>query len=53
MKDSPPALRRVNLKVSPALAQIVESAIDRRPSSRPQSLPDLLAALKKASAPTR
>jgi serine/threonine protein kinase len=52
-KDSPPALRRINLKVSPPLAQAVESAIDRRPEGRPQSIPDLLAALKKASAPVR
>ena len=52
-KDSPPALRRINMKVSPALAQAVESAIDRRPASRPQSIPGLIDALKKAIAPAR
>ena len=52
-KDSPPALRRINLKVSPALAQVVESAIDRRPTARPQSISDFLVALKKAAAPAR
>ncbi len=50
-KDAPPALRRINLKVSPALAQVVESAIDRRPEKRPASIADFLAALKKAVAP--
>jgi len=50
-KDAPPALRRINMKVSPALAQVVESAIDRRPDMRPQSLADFLAGLKKAAAP--
>ena len=52
-KDSPPALRRINLKVSPALAQVVESAIDRRPAARPPSIAEFLAALKKAAAPVR
>lgn len=51
--DSPPALRRINLKVSPALAQVVESAIDRRPEGRPQSIRDLITALKKAASPVR
>ena len=52
-KDSPPALRRINLKVSPALAQVVESAIDRRPAARPQSIPDFLAGLRKAATPIK
>jgi serine/threonine-protein kinase len=52
-KDSPPALRRINLKVSPALAQIVEAALDRRPAARPKSLPEFLAALKTAATPVR
>jgi pSer/pThr/pTyr-binding forkhead associated (FHA) protein len=52
-KDSPPALRRINLKVSPALAQVVESAISHRPEARPQSIADLLVALKKAATPVR
>jgi serine/threonine protein kinase len=52
-KDSPPALRRVNLKVSPALAQVVESSIDRRPAMRPQSIGAFLAALRKAAAPPK
>jgi serine/threonine-protein kinase len=52
-KDTPPALRRINLKVSPALAQIVEAAIDRRPAARPQNIPVFLGALKAASTPNR
>jgi pSer/pThr/pTyr-binding forkhead associated (FHA) protein len=52
-KDSPPALRRINLKVSPALAQAVEAAIDRRPEARPQSIEGLIEVLKKAAAPGR
>jgi hypothetical protein len=49
--DSPPALRRINMKVSPALAQLVESSIDRRPEARPATIEGFLAALKKAVAP--
>jgi serine/threonine protein kinase len=52
-KDSPPALRRINLKVSPALAQVVETALDRRPAARPQSIPDFLAALRRAATPVK
>jgi hypothetical protein len=51
--DSPPALRRINLKVSPALAQAVESALDRRPEARPQTIPAFVQALRAASAPPR
>jgi hypothetical protein len=50
-KNAPPALRRINMKVSPALAQVVESALDSRPESRPASIDAFLAALKKATAP--
>jgi serine/threonine protein kinase len=52
-KDSPPALRRINLKVSPTLAQVVEAAIDRSPASRPQSIADFLAGLRKAAQPAK
>jgi len=34
----PPALRRINMKVSPALASAVESSLDRDPGSRSESL---------------
>jgi pSer/pThr/pTyr-binding forkhead associated (FHA) protein len=44
--ESPPALRRINLKVSPALATVVEQAIDRDPARRPALLEDFLARLK-------
>lgn len=50
-QDTPPALRRINLKVSPALASVVEGAIDHRAGERPQSLPEFLAALKRAAVP--
>lgn len=46
--ESPPALRRINLKVSPALAQAVEKAIERSPADRQQTLADLLAQLRSA-----
>jgi serine/threonine-protein kinase len=51
--DSPPALRRINLKVSPALAQAVESALDRRPDARPQTIAAFVQALRASSAPPR
>lgn len=44
--ESAPALRRINLKVSPALATTVEAAIARDPEKRPASLEDLLDKLK-------
>jgi serine/threonine protein kinase len=50
-QDSPPALRRINLKVSPALAQIVEAGIDRLPQARPQSISDFLVGLEQATVP--
>ena len=49
LNESPPALRRINLKVSPALAKVVESAIDRSPDERPQTLNELLEQLRKVS----
>jgi hypothetical protein len=49
--DAPPALRRINMKVSPALAQLVESSLDRRPEARPATIDAFLAALKKTAAP--
>jgi pSer/pThr/pTyr-binding forkhead associated (FHA) protein len=38
LQGRPPALRRINLKVSPALAGAVETALSRDPASRPESL---------------
>ena len=52
-KDSPPGLRRINLKVSPALATVVESSLDHDPKRRPQTLRELQIALDKASSPGR
>ena len=34
LKNTPPQLRRVNLKVSPALARVVERAMDKSPGNR-------------------
>jgi protein kinase-like protein/FHA domain-containing protein len=51
LRDAPPSLRRINLKVSPALATAVETAIDHRPDVRPQSISALLAALRQAAQP--
>jgi serine/threonine-protein kinase len=53
LNESPPALRRINLKVSPALAKVVESAIDRSPDERPQTLNELLEQLRKVSGSRR
>jgi serine/threonine protein kinase len=53
MNESPPALRRINLKVSPALAKVVESAIDRKLEERPQTLAELLEQLRRVSGSRR
>jgi serine/threonine protein kinase len=52
-RESPPALRRVNLKVSPALAKVVEEAISRDPAARPATLDEFLDRLRTAAAPIR
>ena len=52
-RESPPALRRINLKVSPALAKLVEGALERDPGLRPQTLEEFLERLKQAAAPIR
>jgi hypothetical protein len=49
LNESPPALRRINLKVSPALAKVVETAIDRLPEERPQTLNEFLEQLNRVS----
>lgn len=49
LSESPPALRRINLKVSPALARAVEEAIDRDPSRRPRDLAALISRLRDPS----
>ena len=45
----PPALRRINLKVSPAVAGAVESALSRDRSERPRSLRALAEQLGRAA----
>lgn len=47
--ESPPALRRINLKVSPSLAQAVERAIERDPANRQPTLAELLAQLRASA----
>jgi hypothetical protein len=51
MKDTPPALRRVNLKVSPALARVVERAMDKDPRNRPPDFRAFELDLRKIIAP--
>lgn len=48
LHESPPALRRINLKVSPTLAKIVESGINRDPEERPPTVADMLDQLNRA-----
>ena len=45
----PPALRRINLKVSPALASAGEGALHRDPESRPESLQAFESQLNRAT----
>lgn len=52
-RESPPALRRINLKVSPALAKVVEDALARSPAGRPSTLAEFLERLRTAAAPIR
>jgi serine/threonine-protein kinase len=51
MKDRPPSLRRVNLKVSPALARIVERAMSKDPAARHADFRELGLDLKKIISP--
>lgn len=51
--QSPPALRRINLKVSPALARVVETAIHRMAEERHETLREFLEQLRKASGLSR
>ncbi len=48
-REKPPALRRINLKVSPALAGAVEAAMHRLPAERPATLLDLRKLLERAT----
>ncbi len=52
LAESPPALRRINLKVSPALARVVETALERDPTARHASVAEFLTALRRAAGPT-
>ncbi|MCE9638082.1 MAG: FHA domain-containing protein [Planctomycetes bacterium] len=52
-RESPPALRRINMKVSPALATLVDDALARDPALRPATLDLFLDRLKQAAAPIR
>jgi len=49
LQGRPPALRRINLKVSPALAGAVEGAIARDPADRPDSIAEFVRQLKRAA----
>jgi serine/threonine protein kinase len=51
LKEQPPSLRRVNLKVSPALARVVERALDKDPANRPADFKAFRSELKKIIAP--
>jgi hypothetical protein len=51
MKDRPPSLRRVNLKVSPALARIVERAMSKDPAARHADFKEVRVDLKKIISP--
>jgi serine/threonine protein kinase len=51
MKDRPPSLRRVNLKVSPALARIVERAMSKDPAARHKDFKEFRVDLKKIISP--
>lgn len=48
-RESPPALRRINLKVSPALARVVDECLERDPVMRPASFEDFLDRLRQAA----
>jgi len=51
MKDRPPSLRRVNLKVSPALARIVERAMSKDPAARHPNFKEFRIDLRKIISP--
>lgn len=51
MKTTPPALRRVNLKVSAGLARVVERAMDKDPTVRPPDFRAFQVDLRKIIAP--
>ena len=52
LKGMSPSLSRVNLKVSPALARVVERAMSKEPQDRPASFSALQVDLKKLVSPT-
>ena len=52
LKGVPPSLSRVNLKVSPALARVVERSMSKDPNARPASFATLKVDLKKLVSPT-
>ncbi|MCU0726956.1 MAG: FHA domain-containing serine/threonine-protein kinase [Planctomycetes bacterium] len=51
LQKSPPALSRVNLKVSPALARVVERAMSKNPADRPADFRAFQADLRKIAVP--
>jgi serine/threonine protein kinase len=51
MKNEPPSLRRVNLKVSPALARIVERAMSKDPTARHADFKEFRVDLQKIISP--
>lgn len=50
--DTPTPLRRVNIKVTPMLARVVEQALAKEPGARQESLQDLARDLHRTTAPT-
>lgn len=50
--DTPPPLRRTNIKVPPILTKIVEQSLAKEPSARQEGLRELQRDLQRSSAPT-
>jgi len=50
--DTPPPLRRANIKVSPILARVVEQALAKEPGARPDGVRALERELQRALTPT-
>jgi hypothetical protein len=50
--DTPTPLRRVNIKVTPMLARVVEQALAKEPKARQEGLRDLARDLHRTTAPT-
>jgi len=49
--DTPPPLRRANIKVTQSLARVVEGALSKAPAQRPAGLRDLARDLRRVVAP--